>query len=376
MELPNPSIARLLRLEHIPLESVIFALELAARTFAFIDFVERPPGQPTVQTDQVLHTAPSASEHSVVRILSPLHYSMSNINFYKLVKNQKKYHNPGYKKHAIEIPFRMAVIGPSGSMKTNSALNILKAMNGTFERVVVCCKSSCEPLYDLLRSKIPSNALSFYEGGEIPDINDFKEAGQTLIIFDDLVLERDQSGISEFFIRGRKVGDGISLMYLSQSYYDIPKIIRRQCNYSILKQLPDKRDLHAILSEWSLGIDKFTLEKLYTRALQAQEDFFLIDNATRDRKLKFRRNLTPLSYVEQQTDSAQLIDSAQPISQTSGVSPTLGWEPTSRSFNNSRNFNKKDAIPGDGLVCECGKVLKHRSSLPRHLESRAHKRLT
>ena len=275
--------------------------------------------------------------------------SDKNINFYKLVKGQKKYHNPGFKHHAIEIPFRMLIIGPSGSMKTNSAFNIIKAMNGTFEHIVVCCKSSCEPLYDYLREKIPRSALSFYEGGEIPPIDDFKDAGQTLMIFDDLVLEKDQSGISEYFIRGRKVGDGISLMYLTQSYYDVPKMIRRQCNYSILKQLPDKRDLHTILNEWSLNIDKFALEKLYTRALQAQEDFFLIDNATRDRKLKFRRNLKPLA-----------VDNDK-----SGASLPVGSSPSVCVANLAHS---------GGLVCECGKVLKHQTSLPGHLESKYHKR--
>lgn len=220
-----------------------------------------------------------------------------NINFYDLIKDKdkKKYHNPNYSQHGIEIPFRMLIIGPSGSMKTNTALNLLKRMNNTFENIIICCKSSNEPLYDYLRKKIPPEALQFYENGEIPDIGDFSDCGQTIIIFDDLVLEKNQNNIAEFFIRGRKCGDGISLCYLTQSYYDTPKIIRRQCNYSIIKQLPDKRDLHAILNEWSLGVDKNELEKMYTDSLIEQEDFFLIDcsqsECSRTQKdLKFRRN--------------------------------------------------------------------------------------
>ena len=222
----------------------------------------------------------------------------NNINFYDLIKVKKKYHNPNFKKHQIEIPFRMLIIGGSGKGKTNSALNIIHEMSNTFEKIVICCKSACEPLYDYLREKIPDEEnLEFYENGEIPQIEQYSDVGQMLIIFDDLVMKKDQSEIAEYFIRGRKVGGGISCMYLTHSYFLTPKIIRLQCQYFILKKNDDKRDLRMILSELGLGVKITELESMYNKALKKETDYFMIDNKTFDDKYKFRKNITPISEI-------------------------------------------------------------------------------
>ena len=60
----------------------------------------------------------------------------------------------------------------------------------------------------------------------------------------------------ELFIRGRKIGKGLSLIYLSQSFFKIPKIIRQQFNYLFLLKLSSGRDLNLILSDFSLGVDR------------------------------------------------------------------------------------------------------------------------
>jgi DNA polymerase III delta prime subunit len=157
-------------------------------------------------------------------------------NFYQEIPDNliRKYHNPNYAQHGIKIPFRLLICGGSGAGKTNTLLELIKRMGGTFESIVICCKSRSEPLYDFLASKV-HEGLKFYEDGEIPPINDFKGCGQTLIVFDDLVLQKDQSKIAEFFVRGRKLGEGVSCAYLTQSYYKTPKTIRINCNYLILK---------------------------------------------------------------------------------------------------------------------------------------------
>jgi len=161
---------------------------------------------------------------------------------------KKEYHNPNYQLHGIKIPFRMLIVGSSGSGKTNTLLELIKRMSDTFEQIIICCKSKCEPLYDFLASKLP---IQFHENGDIPNINDFKDGNkQTLIIFDDLVLMKDQSKIAEFYIRSRKYN--ISCIYLSQSYYKTPKVIRININYLILKKLPSTRDLKMVLNENSI----------------------------------------------------------------------------------------------------------------------------
>lgn len=220
---------------------------------------------------------------------------MENTDFYKLIKKKDKRHNPHYDKHRMTVPFRALIIGGTGAGKTTSFLEIVKRMPDTFNLIIVCCKSSCEPLYDYLRGKVSRDNLIFYEGGTYPDIDDLKGSGQTLIVFDDLVLEKDQRKIAEFFIRGRKVGGGISCVYLTQSYFSTPRIIRQQCSYILFKNIQDKKDLKTILREWSMNISVDELLKLYKKAFKKKKiDFFMIDNESEDELYRFRRNFTPI----------------------------------------------------------------------------------
>lgn len=210
-------------------------------------------------------------------------------------KMKKKYHNPAYKSHLIKIPFRMLVVGASGAGKSQLALEIIKRMKNTFQLIVLCVKSAHEPLYEFLRSKLDESQLQIFEGIEnIPPLEMLqKHGGQILAIFDDLVLEKNQAIIGEYFIRGRKVADGVSCMYLTQSYYRTPKLIRINCNYIALKKLSSERDLNTILSEFSLGVDKIALLRMYKHATSEPRSFLMVDIDESSDK-RFRKNFLEL----------------------------------------------------------------------------------
>lgn len=219
-------------------------------------------------------------------------------NFYTLTKHlNKDYHNPNYKRHMMQLPFRLLICGGSGAGKTNTLMNLIKRMSGTFNTIVICCKSKEEPLYQYLEEKA-GDSVQFYEGiNNIPSVDQFADCGQTLVVFDDLVLDKNQGPIEQFFIRGRKVGDGISCAYLSQSYFKTPKTIRLQCNYMMLKKLSSTRDLNMILNDFALGVDKKALGKLYKAATADMLSFLMIDVNNED--MKFRKGFVDvLSWGE------------------------------------------------------------------------------
>lgn len=210
-------------------------------------------------------------------------------DWYKLTKS-KQYHNPSFKRHKLSIPFRMLIVGGSGSGKTTLLLELIKRMKNTFNFILICCKSADEPLYELLQTKLSKDQLMICEGIEnVPPLDFLQDKGQSLVAFDDLCLERNQSSISEYFIRGRKVGEGVSCCYLTQSFYQSPKIIRLQCNYLAIKKLSSQKDLSLILSECSLGVNKKELIELYKRATAEQRNFLLIDMAA-PAEQRFRQN--------------------------------------------------------------------------------------
>ena len=204
-------------------------------------------------------------------------------NFYELIpKQSKSARNPGYEKHGLEVAFYMIIIGGSGSGKTNVLMSFIQLSSNTFSKIAICVKNADEPLYNLLQKKC--EGIEFYENGDIPDMKDFEESTSSLIVFDDLVLEKDQSKISEYFIRGRKLG--ITCIYISQSYYKIPKIIRINCRYIILKKLSSNKDLKLIINEYNLNYNMEEILKLYEIATRDFTDFLLID--TKDNI--FRKN--------------------------------------------------------------------------------------
>ena len=132
--------------------------------------------------------------------------------------------------------------------------------------------------------------IKIYEDlNELKNINSYDKTLNQLVIFDDLVLTKDQSKISEFFLRGRK--QGISLIYLSQSYYQIPKMIRLNSNYLVILKLGQKRNLNMIMSELSLGVTKDQLIKIYNFATKDKFSVLIVDLDEPNVNKKFRRNL-------------------------------------------------------------------------------------
>ena len=82
--------------------------------------------------------------------------------------------------------------------------------------------------------------------------------------------------IEQYFIRARKLN--CSLVDLSQSYFGVPKMIRMNLNYLIIKRLNTLQDLFRMMREYSLGVSKDVLVDLYQHSIQDnKQDFFLVD---------------------------------------------------------------------------------------------------
>ena len=222
------------------------------------------------------------------------------IDWYK--KMPKKYilksHNPHFDKHHIKLPFRMIIAGNSGSGKTQTLLNLLYIMPDTFEKIYVITKNKDEPLYNYLEDKLKNQGLKITEGIDtLPDLDSFDKEQNSLIVLDDLVNQtaREQKPIADYFIRARK--KNCSLIYISQSFYAVPKMIRDNISYLIIKQVSSMKNLTMITRECSLGIDKKVLKKMYDDATKSKQDFLLIDlDGAKDEK--FRKNFDSVYSIE------------------------------------------------------------------------------
>ncbi len=150
------------------------------------------------------------------------------INFYShkdIQKHLPKSHNPHFEDHQISLPARIGIIGNSGSRKSSTLLNFIAKANDTFSHIYICAKTPDEPLYKFLQEKVKKDITFFSKLSELPPPKDLKRFGEnTLLVIDDMCNEKNQEVVNECFIFGRKLG--ITSVYISQSYFKIPKTTR------------------------------------------------------------------------------------------------------------------------------------------------------
>lgn len=232
--------------------------------------------------------------------------SLEIVNYYGHIKktDDSLRHYPLEDKMHISLPFRMLILGPSGSGKTNVLLNMIK-MIGIWDKVILLAKHLDEPLYKHLidtYSKIEKKLktqimLAINTTKDMPEVEDCSEKENTLLIIDDMICEdkKELAKIGKFWTQARK--KGVSMVFISQSYYAVPKIIRQNTQYILIKKFDTVKDIRALMAECSLGIERDDLMKLYNHALSQGDphtSFFMIDTTAATKALKFRANFSPI----------------------------------------------------------------------------------
>lgn len=213
------------------------------------------------------------------------------INFYEVMPKEflNETENPNYHLHNLKLPFRALIVSPSGSGKTNFLLNLIHLFSqgkGTFADINIVTRNKAEPLYEWLQTK--SDRIMIKEGMEnLPQLDKFDKDFNHLVVLDDLVLAKDQSRIENYYIRARKLN--VSVIYISQSYFRVPKIIRQNLNYLMLLKLSGERELRLLLSESGIGLDRDQLLSLYNYATAEKFNALVIDYEAPVEK-KYRKN--------------------------------------------------------------------------------------
>ena len=201
------------------------------------------------------------------------------VNMYERIPADmlKKVENPNFHIHKLKIPFRMIIVAPSGSGKTNFLVNLIAIFSqgkGTFASITIITRNKDEELYNWITSK--NDQIQIKEGlNNTPKLDDFDKEFNHLVVWDDLVLSKDLSMVENYYIRARKFG--VSCIFISQSFYKIPKNIRGNCSYMVILKLSGNREVKLILSEFGLGVSKEELLQLYEYATAEKFSPLIID---------------------------------------------------------------------------------------------------
>ena len=116
-----------------------------------------------------------------------------------------------------------------------------------------------------------------------------------MIVFDDMIADMLSNKklnpiVTELFIRGRKLN--ISLVFITQSYFAVPKNIRLNSTHYFIMKIPNKQELQQIAFNHSSDIDFKDFMNLYKKCTAKPYSFLVIDaTLASDNTSHFIKNL-------------------------------------------------------------------------------------
>lgn len=206
-----------------------------------------------------------------------------------------------YPQHDEQGSFRWMIIGPPGTGKTNLLIDAIIQNRIKFDHIYLFARDPTQPKYKFLLKWLNEMEDRYrQDNGEdismvtvetdpekIPRVDDTNPEIINLVIFDDMLGERSQERIEEYWIRGRH--RGCNCIYITQSYFDTPKKIRKMTDYFSIFALPSQNELIQLSKEHSRGMSNKLFKKLFHEATAQKHSFFHIDGKTENKNMHFRK---------------------------------------------------------------------------------------
>ena len=127
------------------------------------------------------------------------------------------------------------------------------------------------------------------------DNYNLNKENKILIVFDDMIADmfnnkKLNSVVTELFIRSRKLN--ISLIFITQSYFKVPKDVRNNSTHFFIMKSPNKREPMQIAINHSSDINTKDFIEIYRKFTDKPYSFLVIDTTLpSDNLLRFRKNL-------------------------------------------------------------------------------------
>ena len=177
------------------------------------------------------------------------------INFDNYTNENKIEHNSKWP-YIPDHPYRILIVGGSGSGKTNALLNLINNQLD-IDKVYLYAKDPHVAKYQYLINKCEKVGLDHFNdpkafmeySNDMQDIyrniEDYNPGRKRniLTVFDDMIADMINNKklnpvVIEFFIRGRKLN--ISIVSITQSYFKVPKHVRLNSTHFFIMKIPNK----------------------------------------------------------------------------------------------------------------------------------------
>ena len=184
------------------------------------------------------------------------------INFDDYINENRTENNRNWP-YFPDKPYRILKMGGWRSWKANVLLNLIDN-EPDIDKIYFYAKDPYEAKYQYLINKRQIVGINHFNNPKafIKYSNDMQDvckninyynldkANKILIVFDDMIADminnkKLNSIVTELFIRARKLN--ISLVFIAQSYFEIPKNVRLNTTHFFLTKLPNKKELQQIV---------------------------------------------------------------------------------------------------------------------------------
>ena len=211
------------------------------------------------------------------------------INLDSITNENNKEHNEKWP-YIPDHPYRILIIGGSGSGKTNALINLINEQND-IDKIYLYARDLSEPKYEYLIKKREdagikhlNNPNAFIEcsntvDGVYENINNYNpnRRRKMWIVFDNMIADimtnkKFQAIIKELFIRCRKLN--ISLVFITQSYFSVPKDVRLNSRHYLIMKINPKKELQKIAINHSADIDYKDFMNVYRECTKETYSFF------------------------------------------------------------------------------------------------------
>ena len=225
------------------------------------------------------------------------------INFDEYTNENRINHIPNWP-YIPDRPYRILIIKGSGSGKTNTLLNLINN-KPDIDKIYLYAKDPYQDKYQFLINKTESIRLKHFNdpkafidySNDMYDLyknnNDYNpdKENKILIVFDDMINDKNLNSIvTELFIRNRKLN--ISLVFIKQSYFKVPKNVRLNTPHFFIMKIPNKRELQQIAISHSSDIDFKDFINVYKKSTDKTYSFLVNDTTpSSDDPLRFRKNM-------------------------------------------------------------------------------------
>ena len=172
-----------------------------------------------------------------------------------------------------------------------------------------------------------------------------------LIVFDDMIADimtnskKFQAIVNELFIRCRKINT--SLVFITQSYFSVPKDVRLNSTHYFIMKINNKRKLQNIAINHSADIDCKDFMKIYRECTKEPYNFLTIDTTLpSSNPVRFRKNLFDTLQNTTVTDQINILNRKIKQNEAQYV---LDREAAKISALSSNNLDKYEYLTGEDI---------------------------